>query len=542
MVTLTPVDNHVDAPDKAVRVSATATNALAVTAPANVEVTIADDEETPGVTLVVADTEIRESDDPNMGGDQHVTTVTATQEHPSSEPTTITITPSAGLRVSGTLTIPAGETESSAAVTLTAVDNDTDAPDNELTLTATAVNTQGVEQPAGVAMTITDDEPAPTVTLDVTATSVGENGGRATMRVGLSHPSSQPTTVTLTATPVSPAVAADFTFAGSVLSIPAGGTAATSTATLTAVDNDTDAPDKTVTVSSNVVNTQGFQGNPANETLTITDNEPAPTVTLKLSSDSVGEAGGEASVTARLSHPSSEATAVTVTAVAVSPTVAADFMLAGSSLRISAGLTDSVGTVTLTAENNDVDAADKRVTVSGAAVNTQGLQGDPADVTLTITDDDTRGFAWRPPERLTMLEFDTNVFTVALTSEPTEQVTVTVTAPSGSSLAEGSDFGSLTRRLMDSVTLTFTAQTWSQPQSLVLRECRATTRTHQTDTTSIQHAAAGGDYAGLTRSYPVTLLDRDGDSVLHLTADRFRVAEGGGLQTIEVRRRRAAAR
>ena len=44
--------------------------------------------------------------------------------------------------------------------------------------------------------------------------------------------------------------------------------------------------------------------------------------------------------------------------------------------------------MTITAHNNDVDAPNKTVRVSGSASNSQGVT-DPADVTLTITDDDT---------------------------------------------------------------------------------------------------------------------------------------------------------
>ena len=118
------------------------------------------------------------------------------------------------------------------------------------------------------------------------------------------------------------------------------------------------------------------------------DNEADPTVTLALSPDSITENGGASTVTASLNHASSADTTVTVSAVEVSPTVAGDFALSGTTLTIAAGATSSTGTVTITANDNDVDAEDKSVTVSGAASNTQGVAGDPDDVTLTIEDDD----------------------------------------------------------------------------------------------------------------------------------------------------------
>ena len=80
-----------------------------------------------------------------------------------------------------------------------------------------------------------------------------------------------------------------------------------------------------------------------------------------------------------------------MSAMAVSPAAAGDFTLSTNKvLTIAAGQTASTGDVTITAVNNNVDAANKTVTVSGDASNILGAT-DPADLTLTITDDDARG-------------------------------------------------------------------------------------------------------------------------------------------------------
>ncbi|MYI25831.1 MAG: leucine-rich repeat protein, partial [Gammaproteobacteria bacterium] len=73
-----------------------------------------------------------------------------------------------------------------------------------------------------------------------------------------------------------------------------------------------------------------------------------------------------------------------VTTSPVSPAVAGDIEQSGRNLTIAAGGTDSSGTVTITAVDNDAYAPDKQVTVSGAADNAQGIAGDPEDVTLII--------------------------------------------------------------------------------------------------------------------------------------------------------------
>ena len=70
-------------------------------------------------------------------------------------------------------------------------------------------------------------------------------------------------------------------------------------------------------------------------------------------------------VTATVSPASSEAFTVTVAAAAVAPAVSGDFTLSGATLNFAADATDSTGEVTITAVDNDEDAPDKTVTVSG---------------------------------------------------------------------------------------------------------------------------------------------------------------------------------
>ena len=125
----------------------------------------------------------------------------------------------------------------------------------------------------------------------------------------------------------------------------------------------------------------------SNRSVTNTTGAP-PSVTLQLMPTSISENGGSATVTARLSHTSGETTTVTVSATAVSPAVSGDFTLSmNKTLTIGAGQAASTGSVTITANNNGVDAPNKTVMVMGTATNSEGVTG-PSDETLTITDDD----------------------------------------------------------------------------------------------------------------------------------------------------------
>ena len=385
-VMITAVDNDVDAPDKTVTVSG-AVSLQGVRAPADATLRILDDDGTtpPSVTLVLTPGSVAEN-----GG---VSTVTATLNTASAETFTVTVSAAAvdpavtgDFTLAGTtLSFAADATTSTGEVTITAVDNDVDAPDKTVTVSG-AVSLQGVRAPADATLRILDDDGAtpPSVTLVLTPGSVAENGGVSTVTATLN--SAETFTVTVSAAAVDPAVTGDFTLAGTTLSFAADATTSTGEVTITAVDNDVDAPDKAVTVSG-AVSLQGVRA-PADATLRILDDDGAtpPSVTLVLTPGSVAENGGVSTVTATLNTASAETFTVTLSAAAVDPAVTGDFTLAGTTLSFAADATTSTGEVTITAVDNDVDAPDKTVTVSGA-VSLQGVRA-PADATLRILDDD----------------------------------------------------------------------------------------------------------------------------------------------------------
>ena len=405
--------------------------------------TITDDDASPSVTLRLSVDSIGEA------GGQSV--VTATLSHASRDETTVTVSAAPvapavagdyGLSSNRTLTIAAGATSSTGVVTVTAVDNSVDAPHKAVTVSATASNTLGVTGPADVTLAITDDDATPSVTLRLSSDSIGEAGGQSTVTATLSHASSDETTVTVSAAPVAPATAGDYVLSASrTLTIAAGATSSTGVVTVTAVDNPVDAPHKTVTVSATAANAQGVTG-PEDVALSITDDEDAPSVTLRLSSDSIGEAGGTATVTAVLAHPSSDETAVTVSA---SP--AGGYVLSANvELTIAAGAMASTGVVTVTGVDDDVASGTRQVTVSGAASNAQGVTG-PADVVLSIADDDAPGLSIADASAEEGDVGDTPVtFAVVLAPVALSQVTVDWATADGTAVA-GTDYAAASGRL-----------------------------------------------------------------------------------------------
>ena len=162
-------------------------------------------------------------------------------------------------------------------------------------------------------------------------------------------------------------------------------------------------------------------------------------------------------------------------------------------LTIAAGSIASTGTVTVTAVDNRVDAADKTVAVSGTAANSRA-GGDGMDMTvtaatLTIADDDEKGLAFAdgagrafaPPSPLAVAEGDPAgaPYTVTLTSRPVGTVTVAVASDNAEvEVSPGR--------------LTFAPSDWNEAQTV-------TVTAHDdgddyADAAVLTHTASGGGY------------------------------------------------
>ena len=260
--------------------------------------------------------------------------------------------------------------------------------------------------------------------------------------------------------------------------------------------------------------------------MTIEDGNAAPTVSLKLSDDSIGEAGGESTVTAFMSHASSAETTVTIAVAPVEPAKARDFELSGTTLSIPAGWTKSYGAIVITALDNDVDARDKTLTISGTVADRLGLAS-PADVSLAITDDDTRGVAVSPVS-LMVDEGATATYTVRLTSEPTGNVSV---AP----FHEGGD-----PDIAVSPVLAFDSLNWHLAQTVTVSA--AEDPDAEDDAASIGHRVSGADYGTvLAESVAVMVTDDETESSeVLLAADPSVVREGAEPVPITVTARLAS--
>ena len=526
-VTIRANGNAVASGSKSVTVSGTAAGGNGVANPSDATLTITDDD-TPQTTLALSSSSVSEN-----GG---VATVTATLDRQSTVAVTVTVAAAAGanaaagdfaLSAATTLTFAANATISAGLVTVTAVNDTTDAPNKSVTVSGTAADSLNLtNDPASVTLTLTDDEGAPGVALSLNPASVSENGGVSTVSATLSHPSSQPSTVTVAAVSGSYAAGTDATIV-----IAAGSTASASdTAVVTAVDDDVHqgTAGRSATVTATLANAQGA-GAVTGASLTLTDDETLPTAAFALSATSISENGGVSTVMAVLSGPSSAAVTITVAAAAGTNAVAGDFTLStAATLTVAAGATTSTGAVTVRANDNAVDSPDKSVTVSGMAAGGNNV-ANPPDATLTLADDETTATATLVLTPAAILENEqVSTVTAHLSHPTTAATTLTVAAAAGENAVSG-DFN-----LSSTTTLTIAAGGTTSTGLVTVTAVNNDDASGRKQVT-VTATAAGG--RGVAAPSSATLIIRDDEFGLDLgvsVAAGLTVTEGGGTATFTV--------
>ena len=318
-----------------------------------------------------------------------------------------------------------------AAMTLGVLDDDTVEGDETLEVTGTVPGTI-TARPAEVVIQDDDQEPT-SISLLATTGPIGEGGGavtipvRATLLGGGTR--SVDTEIALSVLDVSATVDDDYTAAwdSSTLTIPAGEFSATANLTLTPVEDSVYEGDEQVAVRG----LNSDPGLPVNGVrLTILDNDPQPTtVTLSLNDDTVSEGSNIhfLGITATLEGASTLTSDVNFTASLTGDTQRSQSYLAvlTTPLRIPAGESSGSATLYLSGTDDDVEDEDETVTIEGESDH-PGLTVVSAQ--LTITNDDTSEVRVSPVS-LTVREGKRERYRIALATEPTADVVVTVDLP-----------------------------------------------------------------------------------------------------------------
>ena len=395
---------------------------------ASVEGFIRNDDAAPSVSISLEPSSLAEN-----GG---TGTITATISALSGKPITVelnfggTATHHLDYTRSGdTITIAPGNL--SGALTLTAIQDVLDEPDE--TITFFIQSATNVELPANPVLTapIIDDDIPPSVTLSLEGSPFSENGGSATLTATLLAVSSNDVTVLLafggTATAVS-----DYTRSATSITIPAGSTSGM--ITLTAVQDALDETDETIIVKIDSV-TNGIESGTQQVTATITDDDEPPTVMLSLSSSSLAEAAGTTTITASLSAVSGQAVTVQLAFIGTA-TQTTDYTVSATAITIPAGSTS--GTLTLTAVQDTLDETNETIIVEIDSV-TNGIESSMQQVTAMITDDDDLPTVTLALSGSPLAEADGTATVTALLSEVSGQA-VTVQLTFSGTAAQTTDY------------------------------------------------------------------------------------------------------
>ena len=160
---------------------------------------------------------------------------------------------------------------------------------------------------------------------------------------------------------------------------------------------------------------------------------------------------------------------------------------------------DRPQTVTVAAAHDDDGVTDDETLTHTAAGGEYA--GVARDLPATVDDNDPLGISITPLE-LKVDESDSADYAVWLDTEPTVEVTVTISGHAGTDLI-------LSGPTLTSDALTFTADNWGTPQTVTV------TAAHDDDTDddtgTLTNTAAGGEYEGFDRVLSVTTDDNTGD-------------------------------
>ena len=382
-----------------------AANTAGVTQPESRTLTIFDDESvSTKVTLSVSPTRVEEG---ATGADQTLTVTAELDGDPLLQATEVTVSVSDDTAIAGThysavdsftVTIEAGQTSDSGTFTLAPIDDNLDRPDGTVSVTGTTTSDLSIAPESGVSVKILDDDEPPAVTLVLDPDTIDEDGGKSTVTATLDKASVNDIEITVSASPVAPAVADDFTLStNKVLAIKAGETASSGTVTITANNNDVGRGNQRVTVSGAAVSdNDGDLTPPGDVTLTITEDDAvATTVTLTVSPSSVAEdaTGSDrtVTVTAELDGARDEATPVAVSVTGGTAVAGTDYAAVDDfTVTIAARQTSGTATFTLAPVDDNVHERAETVVLTGTTA-VSGLAVAPASgMTVSITDNDPR--------------------------------------------------------------------------------------------------------------------------------------------------------
>ena len=462
-----------------------------------VDVTATDDE-TAGVSITPRQLTIAEG-----GSDSYEVALTSQPAHD----VTVTITHGGDGDIGNDhqeLTFTGSDWETPQTVTVS-VDQDEDARDDTATLSHSVASTDGDYNGIGVSeveVTATDDETAG-VSITPTKLTIAEGGSDAYQVVLTSQPTDD-VTVTITHSG-----AGDIGMDHQEMTFTDSDWEAAQTVAVAAAQDD-DARDDVATLSHSVASTDGdYNGVTVSAVdVTVRDDE-TPGVSIRPEELTIAEGGSDSYEVVLTSKPSHEVT------VTITHGGDAEIDSAPDRLTFSSSDWSQEKTVTVRAAQDD-DARDDTATLSHTVSSTDGDYNGitVSEVAVAVTDDETAGVSIKPT-KLTIAEGASDSYEVVLTSQPSHDVTVTITHSGDRDISIGDQ------------ELTFTGSDWETAQTVTVSAAQDDDARDDTATLSHTVTSTDGDYNGIAVSEVEVTVTDDEIAGLSIRPTELTIAEGG---------------
>ncbi|MBP9887526.1 MAG: Ig-like domain-containing protein [Leptospiraceae bacterium] len=420
----------------------------------------------------------------------------------------------------GTLTFTsAGATTQN--ISFTVINDNLNELDETIVISLSAGSNSTIGANATYTYTILDEDPLPTINFTAATQSVTESIGTATITVQLSATSGKLITIPFAVNVSSTATGGggDYALPASPLIIPAGGTSASISVTVT--------DDANFETSETVVIDLGTPIN-ANagpnivHTLTITDNDPPPTVAFTTTASTNSESIATFTIPVSLSASSSQSISVDYSVTGGTATSGADFTLTSGTLTFASGIITQ--SISLNVNNDLKDELDETIILTLSNPTNTSL-GANTTHTYTIIDDDLP-----PTVSFTSLSqsLSENGGTITVTAQLSAVSDLPVTVPFTVNAASSATGGGTDYSITASpLTIAVGSTTATITINLINDSIDEPDETIVIDIGNPTNATALG-----TISHTATITDDDATPTVSFTAASQSSSENGGTMTV----------
>ena len=294
-------------------------------------------------------------------------------------------------------------------------------------------------------ISITDDDvPSVTVSFEQATYSVAE-GNSVTIKVKLSADPERSVAIPISRFPQGTTSPGDYSGVPSNVTFISGDVEETITFTATQDTHDDDGDSVKLAFGSNLPD--GMSEGTIDETVVSITDDDVPSVTVNFASATYTVAEGN-SVTVKVTVNAAPERQITVPITKAPQHGASEADYSGVPPNVTFNANDTEKTFSFTAATDSVDDDGESVKLTFGTMPTRVSEGTANETVVSITDDDTDGVTVSETA-LTILEGNSDTYTVVLNTQPAGNVTVTISGHAGTDAS------------LDKTTLTFSATTWS---------------------------------------------------------------------------------